>query len=329
MKTFKNTISIIVLILFLAFFCREFFAYQNKKNVLLNAETKEIHIADSKISNEIKTSEESSLEDEITETTEINEKIDEFNFFNIKSDDKYYDAKINGIEILKSAMGKNYKTNNLSDDKKKILIDMLDIVARHKTRRWKDPAKDPDYLAVLRDKIKNVRFLGDSMISVMGAYNSRLEINDTFHTFKGKNIMEQTDAIDETTFENCDIVVLFNGGNLMHFSNGEEYVHSYNKFIDKIKSYNDNLDIYITSLCPVSKTAMEEDLKSPTSHNFYLAPILDAALKEELEKSKKAIYIDTKWIVENYLYNKDGIHFKPEFYLTYTPYVLDYIDFTK
>ena len=290
--------------------------------MLLNSDAKETNVM-----------EESSLDeetdDETLETTEIIEEIDELEFFNIKSDDNYYDAKTNGIEILKSAMGKNYKISNLSDEKKGILLEMLDIVARHKTRRWKNPAKDPDYLKVLRDKIKNVRFLGDSMISVMGAYNSRLEINDTFHTFKGKNIMQQTDAIDEATFENCDIVVLFNGGNLMHFSNGEEYVNSYNKFIDKIKSYNDKLDIYITSLCPVSETAMAEDLKSLTPHNFNLAPALDNALKEELEKSKKATYIDTKWIVENYLYNIDGIHFKPEFYLTYIPYVLDYIGFIK
>ena len=324
MKIVKNTIAIIILLLFLAFMCKEFLTYHNKKNVLLNTEINETTTSLSlETSNVIG---ETALSADVDETAE---EIDELEYFNIKNDDKYYDAKINGIEVLKSAMGSNYNIHNLPESKKNILIEMVDIIARHKTRRWRDPAKDPEYLAMLRDKIKSVRFLGDSMISVMAAYNSRLEINDTFHTFKGKNIMEQMDDIDETTFANCDTVVLFNGGNLMHFSSGEEYVNSYNKYIDKIKSYNDKLDIYITSLCPVSKTAMEEDLKSPTSHNFHLAPILDAALKEELEKSKKARYIDTKWIVENYLYNKDGIHFKPEFYMTYTPYVLDYIEYIK
>ncbi len=99
--------------------------------------------------------------------------------------------------------------------------------------------------------------------------------------------------------------------------------------IDKEKSYNKNLNIYITSLCPVSKEALEEDLKSIASHNFHLAPTLDTALKNEYLDSDKATYIDTKWIVKNYLYNQDGKHFKPEFYMTYIPYVLYFIEYTK
>ena len=323
MKTIKNIIAVIILILFVAFMCKEFFVYSNKKEIISLMKSSEVFAKSGIATSSVLMSSEKKA------TTSIIKKVDELNFFNIKKDDKYYDTEINSLEILKNALGNRYQITELTEDKKNALINMFDIVVRHNTRRWKDASKDKEYLELLKGKLKGVRFLGDSQISVMAAYNSKLEINDTFHTFKGKNIKEQIEVIDENTVKNCDTLIMFNGGNLMHFNNEKDYIDTYDMLIDKEKSYNKNLNIYITSLCPVSKAALEEDLKSIAPHNFHLAPILDTALKNEYLDSDKATYIDTKWIVKNYLYNQDGKHFKPEFYMTYIPYVLYFIEYTK
>ena len=323
MKVVKNTIAVIVLLLFVAFVCNEFFKYKNKKDIVLMAMESAVESQTTSMIEEVQP-----VTVETTEELIIDEQ-EEFDFFNIKEKDVYYDTKIASLDILKQLLGRKYTIIGLSSEKKSALINMLDVIVRHKTKKWRDPAKDVEYLHTLKEKLNGVRFLGDSQISVMAAYNSRLEINDTFHTFKGKNIMEQTEVIDEDTFRDCDTVIMFNGGNLMHFSDGKSYVSSYIELIDKARSFNDKLDIYITSLCPVSNAALEEDLKSPTPHNFYLAPVLDSALIDEFKNSDKAKYIDTKWIADNYLYGKDGIHFKPEFYMTYIPYVLNYIEYIK
>lgn len=323
MKTIKNIIAVIILILFVAFMCKEFFVYSNKKEIISLMKSSEVFAKSGIATSSVLMSSEKKA------TTSIIKKVDELNFFNIKKDDKYYDTEINSLEILKNALGNRYQITELTEDKKNALINMFDIVVRHNTRRWKDASKDKEYLELLKGKLKGVRFLGDSQISVMAAYNSKLEINDTFHTFKGKNIKEQIEVIDEDSVKNCDTLIMFNGGNLMHFNDEKDYIDTYDMLIDKEKSYNKNLNIYITSLCPVSKAALEEDLKSIAPHNFHLASILDTALKNEYLDSDKATYIDTKWIVKNYLYNQDGKHFKPEFYMTYIPYVLYFIEYTK
>ena len=323
MKTIKNIIAVIILILFVAFMCKEFFVYSNKKEIISLMKSSEVFAKSGIATSSVLMSSEKKA------TTSIVKKVDELIFFNIKKDDKYYDTEINSLEILKNALGNRYQITELTEDKKNALINMFDIVVRHNTRRWKDASKDKEYLELLKGKLKGVRFLGDSQISVMAAYNSKLEINDTFHTFKGKNIKEQIEVIDENTVKNCDTLIMFNGGNLMHFNDEKDYIDTYDMLIDKEKSYNKNLNIYITSLCPVSKAALEEDLKSIAPHNFHLAPTLDTALKNEYLDSDKATYIDTKWIVKNYLYNQDGKHFKPEFYMSYIPYVLYFIEYTK
>lgn len=318
----KNIIIVVIIFLYSIVNINNFLVYNKQKsNILMNIEKEKQANAILSISNQFKNI--------FLRANNVIEKENEYKFFDIKEDDKDIDKKILSLNTLKNSMGDYYTINNLSENKKKLLKDMFNIVHRNYIRKWKKSSDNKEYREELRERLKYIRFLGDSQVASMGAYNLHLVRNDTFHTFRGTNIRDQLELVDETTFSDIRTIIFFNGMNIRPFESGDEYIKCYYDLINKGKSFNKNLKFYITSLCPGSKDAVAEDLKRPIPFNYHNAPMLDKAIKEEFTHNENATYIETKWIIDDILYSQDGVHFKPEFYMTYIPYVLDFIDFVE
>ena len=161
----------------------------------------------------------------------------------------------------------------------------------------------------------------------MRAYNNKLK--NYMYSIGGANLKKQYNDIDKILNENLEVVVFFNGYNIAHYKDADEYVEDYKLIIKKIHEYNKDIKVFITSLLPARENVVLEDLKSTgAKYNYYNGPTFDKKLKETFNDIEEAVYIDTNWaIIEKFYDSVDGVHFVPEFYWSYIPYVVSYVYF--
>ena len=228
------------------------------------------------------------------------------------------------VEIDKLKKILHIELNNISLDDEKIdtLKEIYAIINRFENDEILD-LNDLKITKKLYDKMKNLKFIGDSQVSFMqGKVDSAY-----FYGIKGADLKLEYEKVDECLTENIHTIVIFNGYNIGSYKNVDDYINDYYKLIDKIHNYNQNIKIYITSLLPATENAILKDIKNGSVSNLKNGPIFDNALKNEFSNNEKAKYIDTSFLVKPSYYQPDGIHFEAPFYKSYIPFVVYYICF--
>lgn len=319
----KNFLAIFILIMSV---CYSLFCYaENTKT------KKEVLYISTEVENETKTA--AVIDDALKKQQEIEKLMiekAEFDFFEVSKDENY-ELNKKAINALKNTLGENFDIRTNDNKKIALMKDMFNIVVLDKKNKRRNFNDDKNYQNELIQRIneKGLKFLGDSQISVFGAYAKDInKVLNCFLSFKGKNIDEECAHIEEFLTPDIKMIVFFNGCNIAPYDTGEKYVNSYKKMIEKVHSYNPEIKIFITSLLPATPEAIKENINEGDKNKYYNTPMLDMALRKEFRfNNKEAMYIETKWIPDGYIYNKDGLHFRPELYYSYLPYVLDFIEF--
>lgn len=168
------------------------------------------------------------------------------------------------------------------------------------------------------DLMKDIKFLGDSNVYYMGVYN--ILPPSFMGVMRGKSTTEQYNLVDEFIDKNVNNYVFWNGYNIKYFKNADDFVASYEKLIEKIKSINPNARVFIASLLPAIRAKIEADLKSEFTHNMYRGEEYDRALEAHFKEN----YLDTKKMIigERHIVG-DGVHFDP----TYNKMLVCYVAF--
>ena len=225
----------------------------------------------------------------------------------------------------KTSLGIYNKRNEdkiLSSTNESLKEDIIKLISRYNSgdiQNISEDYKNEVYELLEKSKIK---FIGDSNTEHFKFYDILDE--KYYFAMTGKNIDEQYDIINEEVFKDVDNLVFFNGYNLDKYDNADEYINSYKKLFDKIKSINNSINIYVCSLLPATKKAIEEDIASPLPHKIYNGIKFDLSL--ESFSFDNAEYIDTKWFMEEEKHKSDGVHMEKYFYEILLPYVCLYVN---
>lgn len=164
--------------------------------------------------------------------------------------------------------------------------------------------------------LKDIKFLGDSNVYYIDGYN--ILPPRFMGVMRGKSTTEQYDLVDEFIDKNVNNYVFWNGYNIKYFKDADDFVASYEKLIEKIKTINPNARVFVASLLPATKEKIEADLNSDFTHNMYRGEEYDKALEEHFKDN----YLDTKKMIigERHVVG-DGVHFDPIFYKMLVCYV--------
>ena len=117
-------------------------------------------------------------------------------------------------------------------------------------------------------------------------------------------------------------MIFWTGYNIALFEDANDYVNTYQQLYDKVKEINPNTNVYICSLMPATKEAIDNDLKGDFVHNLYKGYEYDLALKNHFAYN----YLDIKFLAKKDYYGPDGIHFRVELYNMLIRYLAYYIN---
>ena len=169
------------------------------------------------------------------------------------------------------------------------------------------------------DLLENTRIIGDSMIFYIAV--NRILSYDNISVLKGVSVKRQYDVIDQQLQGNEKKVILWNGYHIKYFDTVKDYVTAYKNLIDKIHEKVPDCRVYICSLIPASKAAIERDIDSGFSYEIYKGPEFDAALRENFKE--EYININDFFTSED-LYFSDGVHPSSTAYRMIVPYLAFY-----
>ena len=227
---------------------------------------------------------------------------------------------------LETAMDEKININDYTYDKYIYFKLMAELVDENNKNTLK--TLNEDNKTILNLLLDRVKIVGDSQVTIMKAYNQFLSSKCV--TFGGKTLKEEVDGLTEEKFKNTDIVVFFNGYNIGKFASADEYTATYEEAIKKLKGFNPNMKIFITSLLPARADTVINDLNSAgEKHHYENGPIFDEALSKKFTNLDTAKYINTKWALSETEYDLDGVHASPNFYKTFVPYITYYIQLYK
>lgn len=358
MKRFiKNFIIFIVFSLYLIYMVNNYLTYKNNKNLLLNNDlntTDSINIIDEGKEADESNNTEENINNNGDSIINKNDKVlysektdyDKYltygkkwlvnKYMNISTEsdiglieenlDKSLLLKKDYIDQYKDIINREFDIDNLSFERKISLNYMIDILNNFNDKTYK---KNSEIYSIYdySELLNGIMFYGDSQVGVMRAYNNKLK--NYMYSIGGANLKKQYNDIDKILNENLEVVVFFNGYNIANYKDADEYVEDYKLIIKKIHEYNKDIKVFITSLLPARENVVIEDLKSTgAKYNYYNGPTFDKKLKETFNDIEEAVYIDTNWaIIEKFYDSVDGVHFVPEFYWSYMPYVVSYVYF--
>lgn len=167
----------------------------------------------------------------------------------------------------------------------------------------------------LEARFANAMVLGDSEAVSLSHYGILSELQVAAQVSVG--IRHADEHIDTAIGMNPSVVFMTYGLNdLGIYSSGEEFANVYAEKIQRLQKGLPSAKIYVTSIFPTTKAAIE---RQP-----YLAN--SAAFSEALcEKTKKldVTFIDCTSIIEDKYYEPDGEHFVSEFYQIWAQLLAD------
>ena len=231
-------------------------------------------------------------------------------------DDYYYDVNL----IERNELGLFSKANTdyiLKATNKGCKEKILELISNH--NQGKDQKFDGDFRRQIEKLLNDTKtiFIGDSNVKHFSYYD--LLDEKYYIEFEGKDIKKQNNLIGDKVDNSIKNIIIFNGYNLDEFEGSEDYINAYNNLINEIIKKTPDVNIFICSLIPATKEIIREDLESPLPHKIYLGKEFDIAL--ENYKFDKAMYVDTKWLVNEKDHKEDGVHMNKDFYEIFIPYL--------
>lgn len=172
---------------------------------------------------------------------------------------------------------------------------------------------------------ENTVFMGDSITEGLSVYDVVNKYN--VFGFKGDTVVKAMEHVDEITSLNPKNLVLFYGMNdVIAFgglNNGKAtFKDKYTQLVNEAKNKFKDSKIYLISPLPVKSYAANVN-KFLTEN--YINKFRECV--KEVATENEVIYIDMVALANEHsdLYEKDGIHFKYEFYPIWLEYIKDYI----
>ncbi|MBC6696458.1 hypothetical protein H9L25_06730 [Terrisporobacter mayombei] len=157
------------------------------------------------------------------------------------------------------------------------------------------------------DKFSNSLIMGDSRaesISVYGILN-----NSSVIAYKGRNLataIKNGDINKAVNLSPKNIFLTYGMNDITVYGNSDDFIKEYEIFINKLQDKLPNSKIYVNSIFRVSNKAL------PKSKSYSNISKFNIAL-EDMCNRLGITYIDASSCVKENLFEKDGIHFKPQF----------------
>ena len=170
-------------------------------------------------------------------------------------------------------------------------------------------------------QLRNTKIIGDSMIFYIAV--NKLLSYEYISVLKGISVKEQYNMIESRLSGGEDNVILWNGYHIKYFNTAKDYVDAYKRLIEKIHEKSPKAKVYICSLIPISKTAIDRDIDSGFAYEIYKGPEFDEALRANFKDE----YINiSEFFTSNDMYFNDGVHPSSKAYKMIIPYLAFYIN---
>lgn len=157
------------------------------------------------------------------------------------------------------------------------------------------------------DKFSTSVILGDSRAESIAAYG--ILDNSSVVASKGRNLVSAQKEGDVNKAINLapqNIFLTYGLNDMTIYGNSSDFIKEYEKVIKYIQVKLPNTKIYVNSIFRVNSKAVS---KSPALKN---AAEYNVAISDMCNRLG-VTYIDGSSILDDSLYESDGIHFKPEF----------------
>ena len=157
------------------------------------------------------------------------------------------------------------------------------------------------------DKFSSSVILGDSRAESIVAYG--ILNNSSVVAYKGRNLIsaqKEGDINKAINLAPTNIFLTYGLNDMTVYGNSSDFIKEYEKVIKDIQSKLPNTKIYVNSIFNVNYKAIS---KSPALKNVPEFNVAIINMCNELGVT----YIDGSSLVDESLYEGDGIHFKPGF----------------
>ncbi|MCC3863958.1 MAG: GDSL-type esterase/lipase family protein [Terrisporobacter othiniensis] len=157
------------------------------------------------------------------------------------------------------------------------------------------------------DKFSSSVILGDSRAESIVSYG--ILNNSSVVAYKGRNLIsaqKEGDINKAISLAPTNLFLTYGLNDMVVYGNPSDFIKEYEKVIKDIQSKLPNTKIYVNSIFKVNNKAISE---SPALKNV---PQFNAAIINMCNELG-VTYIDGSSIVDESLYEVDGIHFKPGF----------------
>lgn len=159
----------------------------------------------------------------------------------------------------------------------------------------------------------NTIFFGDSMTQAIGDYGF-IDMSQVIYK-RSASVDALIEKIPEVAAVYPERVVIFVGLNNCNFyKTPEDFATAFTALVQKLREQIPGVTLYVSSLLPPS------DVLGSTRADLVRAPMYDALLNHTAN-ILGVNYIDSKWIVRQQNYLKDGIHMNRTFYRVWFRYL--------
>ncbi|MBR5658271.1 MAG: hypothetical protein IKX10_02600 [Lachnospiraceae bacterium] len=159
----------------------------------------------------------------------------------------------------------------------------------------------------------NTIFFGDSMTQAIGDYGF-IDMSQVIYK-RSASVDALIEKIPEVAAVYPERVVIFVGlNNCNYYKTPEDFVTAFTALVQKLREQIPGVTLYVSSLLPPS------DVLGSTRADLVRAPMYDALLNHTANMLG-VNYIDSKWIVRQQNYLKDGIHMNRTFYRVWFRYL--------
>ena len=228
----------------------------------------------------------------ITAVVRINKNIDAINTVESIEEDQIS----RGIEIIK-----NLEEKDVLEAEKEIEAVQSSLASNNTDMN--NTSGDIDYI----NKFSNSVIMGDSRAESISAYG--ILDQSSVIAYKGRNLTKAIQEGDINKVANLspqNIFLTYGINDMGIYANSGDFIKQYEKLIKEVQSKLPNSKIYVNSIFRVTNSAQQKNsiYKDIPSYNEALA---------EMCNRLGITFIDASSCAQDNLFEKDGIHFKPQF----------------
>lgn len=157
------------------------------------------------------------------------------------------------------------------------------------------------------DKFSSSVILGDSRAESLVSYE--ILNNSSVIAYKGRNLVsaqKEGDVDKAINLAPKNIFLTYGLNDIPIYKDSSTFIREYEKIISDIQSKSPNTKIYVNSIFSVNSEVISKrpDLNNVSQFNIAISNMCNKL---------GVTYIDGSSVVDDSLYEEDGIHFKPEF----------------